>query len=172
MDDSHSTHHAKRRIEILLELARLEMDFRSWNQSNSSLVSKVESDKESVTDSNPENGRRTKNTWQKTANMIWDKIADHRAGNAFLKLNKNRDYNKIIKKPMSLENVKQRIRSRVILSKKAIKSTSEFHRDVMQVLCNAVMYSPEDKDLYTMALDLKLYTDNEMQNFLILHPQD
>jgi hypothetical protein len=42
----------------------------------------------------------------------------------------------------------------------------------MHVLANAVMYNPEDEDIYQMALELKQYTDSEMQSFLILHPQD
>jgi hypothetical protein len=42
----------------------------------------------------------------------------------------------------------------------------------MQVLANAVMYRPDDENLQQVALELMQYTDTEMQNFLILHPQE
>jgi hypothetical protein len=115
--------------------------------------------------------KKPKSTWQKTANMIWHKIADHRAGNAFLKPNKSAEYSKIVKQPMCLETVKSRIRSKVTLNLyKKIASTAEFHRDVMHVIANAVMYNHQNSDFYEIALELKEYTDGEMQNFLILHP--
>ena len=100
-------------------------------------------------------------TWQRTALMIWDKIADHRAGNAFLKIPKTKQYQKIVKKPLSLEMIKQRIRTR------QIKSTPEFHRDVTLCLANAVAF--EGEQIQHMAIELMNYCDLEMQSFLILH---
>ncbi|KAJ3271110.1 hypothetical protein HDV01_007047 [Terramyces sp. JEL0728] len=111
-----------------------------------------------------ETKKKKNSTWQKTALMIWDKIADHRAGNLFLKQPKDITYSKFILQPMCLETVKSRIRNR------QVQTTAEFHRDVMQVLANAVVYN-NDQELYEMALELKQYTDVEMQNFLILHPE-
>ncbi|KAJ3257175.1 hypothetical protein HK103_004873 [Boothiomyces macroporosus] len=125
----------------------------------------VESSDMSDLDSNEEETKKRKNnTWQKTALMIWHKIADHRAGNLFLKHPKDANYSKYIFNPLCLETVKSRIRNR------QVQTTAEFHRDVMQVLANAVMYN-NDAELYEMALELKQYTDVEMQNFLILHPE-
>ncbi|EGF78324.1 hypothetical protein BATDEDRAFT_90923 [Batrachochytrium dendrobatidis JAM81] len=49
-------------------------------------------------------------TWKKTAMLIWNRIADHRAGNAFLKLSKEKRYSEVVKQPMSLDLVKTRIR--------------------------------------------------------------
>ena len=103
---------------------------------------------------------KRKATWQRTALMIWDKIADHRAGNAFLKVPKNKHYKKIIKQPLSLEMIKQRIRTR------QIGSTSEFHRDLCLCLANAVAF--EGDNIQPMAIELMNYCESEIQNFLIL----
>lgn len=54
-------------------------------------------------------------SWQKTANMIWQKLADHRAGPLFLKPIKNDNYSKVIRQPMFLDTVKSRIRSKVFV---------------------------------------------------------
>lgn len=54
-------------------------------------------------------------TWQRTALMIFGKIADHKAGPAFLKTIKDPHYSKIVKSPLFLDNVKTRIRNKVFI---------------------------------------------------------
>jgi Bromodomain len=51
--------------------------------------------------------------WQKTALMICDKFIDHKTGPLFTKIPTYSDYSEAIKSPISLETIKQRIRSRV-----------------------------------------------------------
>lgn len=136
--------------EILKKLQRIELLYKEQKQ----IVSQI-----SPTD---EEGPDKRRRWQRTANMIFDKIADHKAGNAFLKPSKDSEYSKSIKNPICLETVKSRIRL------KKIGTVAEFHRDLMQVIANAVMYN-HDPMFYEMALELKDFCDSEMQNFLILH---
>jgi hypothetical protein len=145
---ANSTQKAK---EILKKLQRIEVLYKEQK----SLISSI-----SPTDDEGSDKRRR---WQKTANMIFDKIADHKAGNAFLKPSKDAEYSKSIKHPICLETIKSRIRL------KKIGSVAEFHRDLMQVIANAVMYN-QDPMFYEMSLELKDFCDSEMQNFLILHP--
>ena len=51
--------------------------------------------------------------WRQNSLMIWNKIADHRKGNTFLRKIKDDNYYKLIKEPMTLEMVKTRIREGV-----------------------------------------------------------
>ncbi|KAJ3301232.1 hypothetical protein HDV03_001171 [Kappamyces sp. JEL0829] len=89
------------------------------------------------------------------------KIVDHRAGPAFLKVPaKDSTYTKFIKTPMSLETVKARIKN------KTITTTAEFHRDVMHVLANSVMFHPEDSDINALAKDMMEFVDEEFNQFL------
>ncbi|KAI8899897.1 Bromodomain-containing protein [Globomyces pollinis-pini] len=135
-------------------------------ETNTDLDSNTETSLDSSSVTSTKRQKVAMATWKRTANMIWSKIADHRAGNLFLKPSKDPLYAQIVKQPMCLEQVKSRIRS------KAISNTAEFHRDVMQVLANAVMFSPEDDfELHAMALEMKQYVDSEMQNFLVLHTE-
>ncbi len=53
--------------------------------------------------------------WRQNSLMIWNKIADHRKGNTFLRKIKDDTYYKLIKEPMTLEMVKTRIREGVTL---------------------------------------------------------
>eukprot|EP00842_Homolaphlyctis_polyrhiza_P001379 jgi/Hompol1/2241/HPOL_005897-RA len=62
---------------------------------------------------------------------------------------------------MSLDLVKARIREGTT------RTTAEFHRDVLHVLANAVMFNPEESELYEMALEMKDYVDSEMRNLLV-----
>jgi bromodomain-containing protein 8 len=67
--------------------------------------------------------------------MIWQKFVDHRSGNTFLKVVKDEGYTSIIKKPMSLDLIRHRIKNGLI------SSTSELHRDILLMLANAIMYN-------------------------------
>ncbi|KAJ1340225.1 hypothetical protein BSLG_005218 [Batrachochytrium salamandrivorans] len=100
-------------------------------------------------------------TWKRTAMLIWNRIADHRAGNAFLKISKEKKYTDFVKRPMSLDLVKSRIREG------ATRTTAEFHRDVLHVLANVVMFSSEESELYAMAMEMREYVDSEMRSLLV-----
>ena len=65
-----------------------------------------------IEDSNQ--SKKTLDKWKRSANLIWQKFVDHRAGNLFLKTIKDSHYTAVIKEPMSLELIKARIRDGVI----------------------------------------------------------
>ena len=54
-------------------------------------------------------------SWQRSATLIHSKIVDHRAGNTFSKsfVNKEPNYEEIVRFPIALDGVRQRIRSKV-----------------------------------------------------------
>ncbi|KAJ3285624.1 Bromodomain-containing protein 8 [Borealophlyctis nickersoniae] len=97
-------------------------------------------------------------TWRKTSMMIWNKIADHRYGNVFLKPVKEKGYYSVVKQPMSLVDIKARIRDGIITT------TTEFHRDILLSFTNALMFNNEDSNIYTMALEIKDYAEAEIRN--------
>lgn len=84
--------------------------------------------------------RRQREKWRRSAYMIWQKFVDHRSGNTFLKVVKDSGYGKVVKQPMSLDMVKQRIKNGVI------STTSEFHRDILLMLANAIMYNDSESE--------------------------
>ncbi len=53
--------------------------------------------------------------WKSNALMIWDKIADHRNGNTFMKKIKDERFLKFVKEPMTLDTIKTKIRDGVII---------------------------------------------------------
>jgi Bromodomain len=50
-----------------------------------------------------------------------------------------------------------------------IKTTSEFHRDVLLMLANAIMYNDSSSDIYRGAVDMLDFVDSELHNFLVHH---
>ncbi|KAI8924664.1 hypothetical protein BC831DRAFT_436357 [Entophlyctis helioformis] len=88
-------------------------------------------------------------TWKRTAMIIWNRIADHRAGNAFLKNIRDKEYTDYVKQPMSLDHVKARIREG------KTRTTAQFHRDVLHILANAIMFNPEDSEIYAKACEMR-----------------
>ena len=89
--------------------------------------------------------------FKSTALMMWNKVCDHRYGYVFLKKSKETDYEKVIKHPLCLEMIKNRIRDG------SIKNTSEFHREMSLMLCNTIMFLDSDSEVVTMASEMKDY---------------
>ncbi|RKO89110.1 hypothetical protein BDK51DRAFT_11312, partial [Blyttiomyces helicus] len=61
----------------------------------------------------PSKGDDRQKIWKKTSMLIWQKIADHRYGNVFMKPVKEEGYTDLIRQPMYRETVKSRIREGV-----------------------------------------------------------
>lgn len=89
--------------------------------------------------------------------LVFDKIADHKNGNVFLRRIRDKEYEKCIKIPMYLDLVKSRIKDGTI------SNVTEFHRDLSLICANAVMYNEEGSDIYNMALEFKEFIDSEIQ---------
>ncbi|KAL6610823.1 Bromodomain-containing protein [Neocallimastix sp. 'constans'] len=131
---------------------------RNDNESSSSHPNKKGHSNEVSTQSKIEHDKLK--GWRKNILMIWNDIANHRYGPVFLnpvKVEDAPDYYDIIKKPMDLNSIKQRVKDGVI------KSTIEFHRDVMLMCTNSLMYNQEDSEVYPMALEMKEHADKEIK---------
>ncbi|KAJ1915052.1 hypothetical protein H4219_004521 [Mycoemilia scoparia] len=115
---------------------------------------------EKVSDSKKSDGSQSKRisrseqqlrNWKKNIGMVWQEIAGHRYGSMFLSPIKAADapnYYEIIKKPMDLKTIKNRIRD------EEITTTAEFYLDVMQMFNNALMYNQEDSEVYSMTMEI------------------
>ncbi|KAI9359305.1 Bromodomain-containing protein [Zopfochytrium polystomum] len=91
--------------------------------------------------------KRRATNFRRTCRLVWSKLAEHRCGNAFLrspKEEKEPEYFKMIKRPMNLQIVKSRFREGETTTQE------EFHRDIMLMLANTVMYNDEDSELFQM----------------------
>ncbi|KAJ1727072.1 hypothetical protein LPJ61_004779 [Coemansia biformis] len=89
--------------------------------------------------------------WKKNINMVWREISGHRFGGMFLSPIKSADapqYYEVIRKPLDLKTIKNRIRD------EDITTTVEFYRDIMHMLLNALMYNSEDTEVYHMAMEI------------------
>ncbi|KAJ2963160.1 hypothetical protein NQZ79_g1872 [Umbelopsis isabellina] len=90
-------------------------------------------------------------SWLKNINLLWREISNHKNGAMFMnpiKENIAPRYYEIIKRPMDLKQIKQRIRDGTI------KNTAEFERDVLLMLTNSLIYNKEGTEVYQMALEM------------------
>ncbi|KAJ1662412.1 hypothetical protein IW140_005912 [Coemansia sp. RSA 1813] len=88
--------------------------------------------------------------WKKNITMVWRELSGHRFGSMFISPIKSADapnYYDVIRKPMDLKTIKNRIRD------EEITTTVEFYRDTMHMLMNALMYNAEDTEVYQMAME-------------------
>ncbi|KAJ2713277.1 hypothetical protein H4R19_002333 [Coemansia spiralis] len=89
--------------------------------------------------------------WKKNVTMVWREISGHRYGGMFLSPIKVSDaprYYEVIRKPLDLKTIKNRIRD------EDITTTVEFYRDIMLMLQNALMYNAEDTEVHHMAMEI------------------
>ncbi|KAJ1725311.1 hypothetical protein LPJ53_000538 [Coemansia erecta] len=89
--------------------------------------------------------------WKKNITTVWREISGHRYGSMFVGPIKSSDapnYYDVIRKPMDLKMIKNRIRD------EEITTTVEFYRDIMHMLMNALMYNAEDTEVYQMAMEM------------------
>ncbi|KAF9918589.1 Bromodomain-containing protein 8 [Lobosporangium transversale] len=100
--------------------------------------------------------------WKKILMMIWSDIANHRFGAVFMQPIKEQDapgYYYMIKRPMDLKSIKERIRDG------QITNADEFHRDVLLMFMNAIMYNNEDTEVYHMAQAMMSEVEFIIKNF-------
>ncbi|KAJ3405475.1 hypothetical protein HDU80_001268 [Chytriomyces hyalinus] len=104
----------------------------------------------------PANAVEERRRFKKTCLMVWSKLAEHRFGNVFTRAEKSPYYLGIIKSPMNLTVIKNRIRDG------EIATMEEFHRDILQMLANAVMFNDENSEISHMAKSLKTVVEQEL----------
>ncbi|XP_073413016.1 bromodomain-containing protein 8 isoform X2 [Dendrobates tinctorius] len=91
------------------------------------------------------------NTRKKMA-PIWKMIADHRFARPFLKPLTDREapgYTELVKRPMDLSTIKKG------LSKGRIRTSTDFQRDILLMLQNAVMYNSFYHCVHQKALEIQ-----------------
>ncbi|KAK9702118.1 hypothetical protein K7432_011406 [Basidiobolus ranarum] len=112
--------------------------------------------------SSPTTEDKKHQSWKKLISMIWREIANHRFGAVFMHPIKEQaapGYYDVIKRPMDLKSIKQRIREGVITT------TDEFHRDILLMFQNALMYNKTDSEVYNMAMEMRDQVEQEIQAF-------
>lgn len=90
--------------------------------------------------------------FQQTINLLLNSISEHRNGSLFLnpiKRSDAPDYFDIVKRPMDLKTIKQRIRDGTI------SDLVEFERDVYLTFANAMMYNAPSSEIYKMAAEVR-----------------
>ncbi|KAF9924032.1 Bromodomain-containing protein 8 [Linnemannia zychae] len=117
---------------------------------------------ESVSNMSDHRSQMDDKKWKKILMMIWADIANHRYGAVFMQPIKEQDapgYYYMIKRPMDLKSIKERIRDG------QITNADEFHRDVLLMFMNALMYNGEDTEVYQMALAMMTEVEQIIKNF-------
>ncbi|KAJ1982034.1 hypothetical protein H4R33_005109 [Dimargaris cristalligena] len=107
-------------------------------------------------------GDKKLKNWKKLIFMIWQDIANHRSASLFTIPIKAQDapgYYDIIKRPIDLKTIRLRIRD------DKITTTDEFHRDILLMLQNALMYNSEDSEVYQMTLEMLYAAEDIIGNF-------
>ncbi|KAJ1651229.1 hypothetical protein IWQ61_008158 [Dispira simplex] len=123
-------------------------------------VEEGEEEGEEVLD--PQEQEKKHKNWKKLISMIWREIANHRAAGLFTQPIKAQDapgYYDIIKKPIDLKTIRLRIRD------DKLTTTDEFHRDILHMLINALMYNSEDSEVYQMTLEMLDAAENDIETF-------
>ena len=80
--------------------------------------------------------------------MLHSQIVAHRNGTIFhnpIKASDAPDYHDIVKRPMDLKTIKNRVREG------AISTSAEYQRDVYLMFANSLMYNKPSSDIYKMA---------------------
>lgn len=89
--------------------------------------------------------------------MLHTEITGHRNGSIFhnpIKPSEAPDYRDIVKRPMDLKTIKNRVRDG------RISSTAEYIRDVYLMFANAIMYNKPGSTVYNMAEEVCPCTDS------------
>ncbi|KAL0949517.1 hypothetical protein HGRIS_009568 [Hohenbuehelia grisea] len=100
--------------------------------------------------------------FQSVIGLLHSQISQHRNGTIFhnpIKPSEAPDYHEIVKRPMDLKTIKARIKDGFITTSR------EFQRDIYLMFANAMMYNRPDTDIYTMAEDMMLESEDQINSF-------
>ncbi|KAJ3207247.1 hypothetical protein HK099_000315 [Clydaea vesicula] len=102
--------------------------------------------------------------FKKTANMIFERIAEHRCSAVFanpVKQETDPEYFQLVKQPLCLNQIKAKI------NRGEIKTNQEFHTHILHVFTNAIMYNNKGSEIYNMAVEMKEFSELELRNLAI-----
>ncbi|KAI8061014.1 hypothetical protein BC940DRAFT_370947 [Gongronella butleri] len=133
----------------------------------SSTPSSIPTDKRSSSTSSTSKHAATKDdqrqkSWLKNINLLWREIANHKNGAMFMnpiKVSQAPHYYQVIKHPLDLKTIKNRIRDN------HIRTTVEFERDVVLMLVNSLMYNQEDTETHQLALEMLQDVNEQIKAF-------
>ncbi|KZT26869.1 hypothetical protein NEOLEDRAFT_1089501 [Neolentinus lepideus HHB14362 ss-1] len=100
--------------------------------------------------------------FQTVIGMLHSQITQHRNGAIFqnpIKTSEAPDYHEIVKRPMDLKTIKQKIKDGLIVN------SSEFQRDIYLIFANAMMYNRPGSDIYRMAEQMMLDSETHINTF-------
>ena len=86
--------------------------------------------------------------FQGVIGMVHSQISSHRNGTIFhhpIRPADAPDYHDIVKRPMDLKTIKNRVRDGVI------NNSAEYQRDIYLMFANSLMYNRPNSDIYLMA---------------------
>ncbi|CAL1287306.1 unnamed protein product [Larinioides sclopetarius] len=101
--------------------------------------------------------------WKKAISIVLREASCHKNANIFLQKVTNDvapGYLNIVHRPMDLSLIKKNIDTGVI------RTTDEFHRDMLLMFQNAIMYNSSDHDVYQMAVEMQRDVLKQISAFL------
>ncbi|TFK75869.1 hypothetical protein BDN72DRAFT_831308 [Pluteus cervinus] len=100
--------------------------------------------------------------FQNVIGMLHSQISQHRNGNIFhnpIRNSEAPDYHEIVKRPMDLKTIKVKVKDGVIAN------SLEYQRDIFLMFANAMMYNRPGSDVYVMAEDMMLESEDYIKSF-------
>lgn len=113
-------------------------------------------------DMDPESAASMK-AWRKSIMILWKQVASHRYANIFLQAVTDEiapNYSNTVYRSTDLTSIKKNIEGG------AIRSTSEFRRDVMLMFQNALMYNNAEHDVYKWTLEMQKDFIDQIAQFI------
>ncbi|KAF9652234.1 hypothetical protein BDM02DRAFT_3183943 [Thelephora ganbajun] len=104
----------------------------------------------------------TSRAFQNVISLLHDQICQLRNGSIFhgpVKVSDAPDYYEIVKRPIDLKAIKTRIRDG------QITNSLEYQRDIFLMFANSMMYNRPDSDLYKMAEEMMLESEQLINQF-------
>ncbi|CAG0879015.1 unnamed protein product [Darwinula stevensoni] len=110
-----------------------------------------------------EKDEKSSRIWKKRILLLWEEISRHRRANLFLKPISSSEapgYYNIVHKPIDLHTLKRNVEAGLI------RSTEEFHRDLMLMFQNAMMFNSSSHSVYEFSQEMKKDSMRVMARFL------
>ncbi|XP_072177355.1 bromodomain-containing protein 8-like isoform X3 [Diadema setosum] len=101
--------------------------------------------------------------WRKAIMLVWRAAASHKYASVFLHPVTDDiapGYCSIVHQPMDLSSIKKKIENGTI------RTTEAFHRNILLMFQNAIMYNSSDHDVYNMAVSMQNDVISNIEEFI------
>lgn len=98
--------------------------------------------------------------WKKAVLLVHGRLAMHKYASLFMKSITNDqapNYHDFVYRPMDLQTIRKNIDAGVI------RNNNEFHRDVLLMFANAIMYNDFGSQIYEMAIEMRKEAQEQIQ---------